>query len=207
MISKLENILRTLRISWRDLRYSRFIYPKGPEDAILNELCSLFVTVNGLLNNLGVDYWLEFGTLLGFYREKHLIRGDEDVDFGAQAKDFNRIWAARHLLPKSYRMVDASRYHNGPKLYFISPTGWEADIYFYKERSDKLQRILNSPYLVDKIPIPKSLIFPTKLSEFLGAQTRIPHKTKDYLEFSYHYIGYDAVIDPVSGYWSPRRDV
>lgn len=38
--------------------------------------------VNGLLSELKVDYYCEYGTLLGLIREKGLIKYDDDLDFG-----------------------------------------------------------------------------------------------------------------------------
>ncbi|OOF69925.1 phosphodiesterase [Rodentibacter caecimuris] len=36
-----------------------------------------------------IKIWLEFGTLLGFYREKQLIQHDIDIDFGIDECDIN----------------------------------------------------------------------------------------------------------------------
>ena len=39
------------------------------------------------LNQNNIMFWLEFGTLLGFYREHDFIKHDDDLDFGAYLED------------------------------------------------------------------------------------------------------------------------
>ena len=43
------------------------------------------------LNQEGIPFWLEFGTLLGYYREHDFIRHDCDLDFGAYLDDAERV--------------------------------------------------------------------------------------------------------------------
>ena len=38
--------------------------------------------VKEILDESGVDYWLDYGTLLGAYREGKIIEGDYDSDLG-----------------------------------------------------------------------------------------------------------------------------
>ena len=41
------------------------------------------------LDELGLTYWLEFGTLLGFVRDGGLIKHDTDLDFGVFLDEYN----------------------------------------------------------------------------------------------------------------------
>ena len=43
------------------------------------EIHSLY-RVTEILNTLNVKNWLDFGTLLGFYRDKSIIEYDNDID-------------------------------------------------------------------------------------------------------------------------------
>ena len=43
-------------------------------------LRNLAVDVIVILNKYNVDYWVDFGTLLGIIREQDIIFGDNDVD-------------------------------------------------------------------------------------------------------------------------------
>lgn len=42
---------------------------------------------NYALNQIGCDYWLEFGTLIGAIRENGFIKHDDDIDVGMFLKD------------------------------------------------------------------------------------------------------------------------
>jgi hypothetical protein len=43
------------------------------------------------LNTQNLMFWLEFGTLLGYYRENDFIKHDDDLDFGAYLDDAKAI--------------------------------------------------------------------------------------------------------------------
>lgn len=56
---------------------------------ILNhELLDFVVNV---CNKYDLDYWLDFGTLLGAYRHKGFIPWDDDVDIGMMRKDYEKL--------------------------------------------------------------------------------------------------------------------
>src|SRR5690606_32855738 len=107
---------------------------EGAQKKILWEL---FVIVNEFLQTLEIDYWANFGTLLGFFREEGIIGHDIDIDFGCDEKLYSYIWENRHRLNKNVSMHDTSHRHHGPKLYF-SYKGFDADIYFYQNNGEKL---------------------------------------------------------------------
>src|SRR5436190_4370531 len=52
----------------------------------LPEVCRVFEAA-------GIDYWCDFGTLLGYYREGDIIRGDKDVDLSALITEKPKIVA------------------------------------------------------------------------------------------------------------------
>lgn len=51
----------------------------------------VFSKVVAKLNNAGIRFWPEFGTLLGIYRDATFIPYDNDLDFGAFIEDRDRI--------------------------------------------------------------------------------------------------------------------
>ena len=53
------------------------------------------------LNAEGIDYWLEFGTLLGYYREHDFIAHDDDLDFGAYLTDAAKVADFNHGITAS----------------------------------------------------------------------------------------------------------
>jgi phosphorylcholine metabolism protein LicD len=54
-----------------------------------------------VLDRLGVEYWADFGTLLGMYREKDIIKHDNDVDVVVLDPDWDTLLAAlKQALPQ-----------------------------------------------------------------------------------------------------------
>lgn len=55
------------------------------------------------LNENNIVFWLEFGSLLGYYRENDFIKHDCDLDFGAYLEDAKKIRAA--LLAHGFEII------------------------------------------------------------------------------------------------------
>lgn len=164
----------------------------------------LFLESNRFLGELGVEYWLNYGTLLGYYRSKSLIPHDIDIDFGARENDVERIWEHRNKLPKGFTMYDSSNRHYGPKLY-ISYKGFDADIYFYNEQETFFEPYEKTHWKNYRIPIPRSCIIPLEPVTFLGQPTYIPKEPLTYLQTFYGSLAEDAVRNPDSGLWEKNE--
>lgn len=207
MTTALERLLhdtgRPLRLLARHARYSRLVLGSRRDECIHQELATLFRVVNEMLRRSGVEYWLNYGTLLGWFRSRSLIPGDRDVDFGTPAPSYPVVWEARHLLPPGYAMHDTSYRHHGPKLY-VTHRGWEADIYFYREQDGLWQSCEKSRNPGDVAPFPRGFVAPLQEAEHLGEATWVPRNPEAWLRHTYGYIGEDAIQDPLTGYWRRR---
>lgn len=197
------NLSRIYQYVQRFINVYLYALPGGYQERRLQILRQFFVVVNDYMQRLEVDYWVDFGTLLGFYREDDILPHDIDVDFGAHETDFLKVWNARHLLPAGFTMYDTSFRHNGPKLY-VSFKGFDADIYFYSERTGYLRSPEKTRFANLMQDIPKGLIYPLKSATFLETATKVPADAKAYLEFVYGYIGCDAVRNTTTGFWSKK---
>lgn len=204
MAGKLSDYQRKLRVWYREARYSALMTGGRRNELIEARLTHLFRLTNRFLSDLGVDYWLVYGTLLGQYRCNQLIPGDRDLDFGAGERDYQTIWGARHLLPVGLTMYDTSHNHYGPKL-CVTWEGWEADLYFYRDDGATLQCYEKSPNIGDRAPFPRTYVYPKRAATFLGEATFIPNDSLAYLTHTYGYIGANAVKDPKTGYWYPKE--
>lgn len=170
----------------------------------LKILRQLFVVTNEYMKNTGATYWIDYGTLLGQYREDDIIYHDADVDYGAREEEFEKIWSQRHLLPKGFKLYNTSFRHRGPKLYF-NYKGFDADVYFYEAKNGTLTSYENSKFQSEKTPYPAELALPTQKSIFLEQETYIPAKPKEYLEHIYHYLGHNGKRDLSTGYWHEKK--
>jgi hypothetical protein len=198
-----HDVARQARILARNVRVSRRLRGAAGLAARRAGLEAVYHATNRLLASLGVDYWLVYGTLLGYHREGRLLDGDRDVDFGAHEREYARIWEARHALPADCRMVDTSRNHFGPKLYVVC-RAWEADIYFYRDDGLTLQSWERSGNPGDVAPFARHVVYPLRAVTFLGETTRIPADAEAYLRHTYGYIGPNAERDPATGYWREK---
>ncbi|MEC4802802.1 MAG: LicD family protein [Jaaginema sp. PMC 1079.18] len=193
----------TLKRNWRLMvRHSKYYRPFKADrnQAVIHQkLKTIFQVTNQFLSQLNVEYWIAYGTLLGYYREQNLIPGDGDVDFGLSEQYYQTIWQARNQLPQGFQMYDTSCYHFGPKLY-ITHDGWEADLYFYQDRGNQLQSYENAKICYRK-SFPKTYIYPLQQANFLEEVTWIPQQTEALLTHTYRYLGKDAVRDSQTGYW------
>lgn len=52
------------------------------------------------LDARGIQWWIDYGTLLGALRHGGLIPWDNDIDLGAPAEGFDKLLAAQHALRK-----------------------------------------------------------------------------------------------------------
>lgn len=163
-------------------------------------LWELFELSNQFMQDLGIDYWVNFGTLLGFHREQDIIGHDIDIDFGCHLRHYLQVLANKEKLPPELSLFDTSNRHNGPKLY-MSYKGFDADIYFYKEENDLLYSSEKTHWENYNAPIPKKLVFPTYEMDINGIKTRIPNNTEEYLQTIYGSLEKDAVRNPETGYW------
>lgn len=69
-------------------------FKKGEElipDCCRQHLEETLVYVVGLLEKHGITYWLDWGALLGYHRDGHLIDWDYDIDLGIMIGDVPRV--------------------------------------------------------------------------------------------------------------------
>lgn len=197
-----EEVLHHWLVLCRRIVFSRWVSGPNYREKQRAELRRFFLGLNAFLQSLDIDYWLAYGTLLGYHRDHDLILGDADIDFGLLEENYRKIKDFRHRLPPGYQLVDTSHKHGGPKLY-IRWGVFAADLYFYRPEGDQLRLFLNSHYVCDRTPVPSHLLLPTRPAQFLGQQTRIPNKTEELLVWTYGYLGSDGQLDPATGFWSP----
>lgn len=146
------------------------------------------------MNDAGLTFWLEFGTLLGFYREHDFIGHDYDIDFGAFLEDAPKI--RRVLLDRGFKLVRTYRDNGGglEECYRYLHTAF--DIFYFRRDSNGLYctsysrgprswltSLLNRRvYTVKRISIPDSGFVP---AEFKGCKVNVPVDCPKHLTWHY----------------------
>ena len=196
LIKHLSYHLRRIKEYSQRYFYKSIFYPSSKKEI----LWDLFTETNHFLSNLNIDYWANFGTLLGFHREQDIMPHDTDIDFGCDDQFFEQIWNNKKNLSSGFKMFDSTSRHLGPKLY-VSYKGFDADIYFYKNERDNLHTYEKTDWENYTRPIPTKLVYPLQEINVKRVKTMVPKNTKEYLEFIYGSLSADAQRNPKTGFW------
>jgi len=134
-----------------------------------------------VLNAHHVDYWCDFGTLLGFYRDHDVIRSDYDVDLCLLEDEKPKLMtAAPALKARGYTLTDS----NGTTKLVIrianDRTGYYADTYIYRQDGSIARSTFRS---VEDVPL--ALIANRTAVPFLGGTIQVPRDVEPLLLHRY----------------------
>jgi len=92
------------------------------KDIIIRKILrEMLINIVNIFNKHNIYYWVDFGTLLGIYREKDIILGDNDIDICILDTD------KTHEIIKTKITFDLNKYN-----YIIKKLDWDAyRIYYY----------------------------------------------------------------------------
>lgn len=130
--------------------------------------------IKSILDKLGVEFFLEYGTCLGAYRDNDFLPDDRDIDIG--------IFGIEHL-DKIREAFKSNGYEvKDPTMYLSLIKDIPVDIHFYIEQPHCYQTFvkIQKPYF----------FFPKKFNkfqeiEFKGMTFNILTPVEDYLEWVY----------------------
>ena len=135
-----------------------------------------------LLEGHGIDYWCDFGTLLGLYREGDIIRGDKDADLGMLERERPRLMAlASAFAAGGYELTDCGGRSRRVIRIFDTRTRYYVDVYPYRADGDVLRSVIASP----QEDIPAALVARRLTVSFLGAAVRVPEHIEGVLQHRY----------------------
>lgn len=147
-----------------------------------------FKKVIKLLDDNKIDYWLDFGTLLGAVRHKGFVPWDDDIDIGCFSEDYEKIY---DLLEKDFpNSTYRNRHEDNIQIY---DGNYLVDIFMYKpvpENRDALRclQFMNEPLetaIAYSRPFPKKILKPFKKMEYEGIMCNVPNEFENYLESLY----------------------
>lgn len=85
------------------------------------------------------DIWLDFGTLLGYYRERDFINHDLDMDFGIIIPDYDDFLVVeKELLDKGFQRTKEFYFDKNLVELSYNYKGLNVDFILYKKDSNKI---------------------------------------------------------------------
>ncbi|MDE7414475.1 MAG: LicD family protein [Muribaculaceae bacterium] len=176
---------------------------------------TLLKEINSLCSREGIKIWLEFGTLLGAYRENDFIKHDYDIDMGAFFKDKEKLEEC--LLSNGFELLREFRIIEDGKMVGAEQTySYKAvmiDIfYFHILGEDKIKLNSFTPIFDDKkyegrAEIRERIMPYSGLKKILfkGIECYIPKNTSLYLS---KYYGENFMIpDPNYDYRKVKSNI
>lgn len=157
--------------------------------------------LNEMLANLSIifkdlDYWVDFGTLLGIIRENRIIPFDHDLDFGLMLKDLDKLEALKpQIEAMGHHLMIVNGWHHGledpanvpfPRIFYSKKNRIFADIYLWNYISNTEVNIVRHPQ--EKTTMYSCLedyYINTKTIDFNGIKLKIPNNAEDYLKLRY----------------------
>jgi len=135
-----------------------------------------------VLDRHAVDYWADFGTLLGFYRERDVILSDKDADLCVLDSEKPKILAlADEFRREGLELTDSGGRSRQVLRIYDAPTRYHLDIYAYARDGATLRSELASP----QEDIPEALVAPRVSAPFLGGSIRVPADVEAVLRHRY----------------------
>jgi phosphorylcholine metabolism protein LicD len=151
-----------------------------------------------LLERRGIPYWVDYGTLLGAYRNARIIPWDDDIDLSIMASDHDRVLSLNALLPDRY-VIGISQhlqqaYEDGTEFLRLRDgrRGPYVDLYHYKKTPNHLLQDLSLSFDgkgdYENLPVEADLIFPLDKILLEGRLFPCPHRVEDYLRTRYRTL-------------------
>jgi hypothetical protein len=169
----------------------------------------MLVAVVDALSEARVSFWLDYGTLLGYFREKDFIGHDLDLDFGLFAKEYSPTVdeaMKKFGWVKLYEyLIDDGNYAREQTWCFQGNKDLRVDLFFYFEDEHDIwtysfsetseSRKLNL-YQVAKFTFKRINLIETF---FKGKKVFIPKNTVFYLEQVY---GENFMTPDINWHWT-----
>ncbi|KAK3699597.1 hypothetical protein QZH41_014310, partial [Actinostola sp. cb2023] len=171
------------------------------------------------LEDKGVRYWLDSGTLLGASRNGRMIPHDFDLDLAVFGEDdLNAAYEVLEAVkPKGYKVRKG---HHDPKgvpmckkceIYkegysWIDPKCVSMDIVMY-EYADEKREFCKSGYHgfgLEKNRYKYEWVFPSGKVKFEGFELPCPNNIEAYLTAQYGYLGPDCYYDEATNKYYKR---
>lgn len=133
-----------------------------------------------IFNENNIDYYIDYGTLLGIYREKDIILDDNDVDICVfDTQEFHDKIPKMKKEFKNKNLVIEKQNWSAYRVYY-PPFRYFCDIYLVRQEGDIIKDAVTP-----KSDIPMSMVGNKSIIKWEGVDVKCPEKIHDLLVFRY----------------------
>ncbi len=164
-ISTLQAKVQTLQFFLNELHDITDVPATKDSDLRIMQLCdAIFLgIIDKLCKRHNLQYWIDFGTLLGARRHKGFIPWDDDTDIAMPREDYNKITEIINTELGKYGIVAEESIGRIGVGYKHSKTGIWADIFaidtYYTDKIDQYEK----DHLVEKISSYRTMLKESKI--------------------------------------------
>ncbi len=189
-LSELKGLVENINFK-QNLVMDYFLNPADAREACgglrLRQQENLFLLKKfiAVCEKYGLQYWLDFGSLLGAVRHGKIIPWDDDVDVSMSKSEFDKL--AELMKNEDLNEVCYIPFYGDmiARFIFVNDTGAFLDIYCYDEFSDRLSSRCHFENKAYRAAIPRNIIFPLSKVRFEGMEVNAPADCDSYLRIKY----------------------
>jgi hypothetical protein len=157
-----------------------------------------------ILDKHNIKYWLQDGTLLGYYREGNLISHDNDTDIGLFWSDIKSKDVFLEILQNDFKLVKIKGFKENSLMLTFTKSLQKVDLFFYYKDENKIYHTaLGKNWEVVSYSYDP---FNVKLINFLGYDFKVPEDELKFIETKYGLdwktpkVIWDNINGPVNAY-------
>jgi hypothetical protein len=137
--------------------------------------------VCGVLNSHGIDYWCDFGSLLGYHRDGDVIWGDKDADLCIHASEKENVMRLEVAFGEAgYWLTDKGGDAKKLVRVYDRRTNYYVDIYPFDREGEMLRSVLSAGD-----DVPARLVARRVEAPFLGGTIRVPEDVEALVAYRY----------------------
>jgi hypothetical protein len=143
--------------------------------------------LNEILKKHNVKYWIQDGTLLGYYRDKDFINHDNDLDIGIKWKDFNKI-VLFDIIDNGFILNAVNGFVDSSLVINFVKREVPVDFYFYYSNKSGIYHsaLVKKPYVNGRYRVDYNYKdFDVKESKFLNCSCYVPEDELYFIETKY----------------------
>ncbi len=149
--AQIQNLEQSLKKTQDDLLYcinllkvthdiSKSPYKGGQTKLLMDGNIKLLLTITKFMQENNIDYYLDYGTLLGVIRHGGIIPWDNDIDISVTRQNYNKLL---QLIPEAFKDTPIHIVHSEIIRIFYGQTPLQIDIFpldFYNKKLSEMEK-------------------------------------------------------------------